>query len=407
MAAATGLMVLAGWVFRIETLTSVVPGLVAMNPVTAIAFILLSVSLWLAVRPPIGWHRPLLRACAGVVALVGLIKLCELGFGWSIGLDRLLFSQALEVVQAGRPNRMAPATALNLLLLGGALLFLDVSTRRGWFPAQLLLLLTALGSLVCTIGYAYGIPAFYDGRAFNSTSLHTAVTSLILVVGVSFARPRRGLVGLIRDGGVTGIAARRLLPAAVIIPAVLGWLRITSRHFGLLGSEAAVPVIVVTNMLLFAVLVWWSTRLLQSVDIGRTQRTLELSSANQLLHEEMLERSRVQRSLDAAVLRERAMVEHALDMICSFDADGRFLVVNPASFTLLGYTSDELIGRQYIELVAPEDVPKTRAAAARFMAGGPATNFENQVPAQGWTPGHRPVGVPLVGERAAHGLRRP
>ena len=40
-------VVLAGWTFDIEPLKRVVPGLVAMNPATALAFILAGTSLWL------------------------------------------------------------------------------------------------------------------------------------------------------------------------------------------------------------------------------------------------------------------------------------------------------------------------------------------------------------------------
>ncbi len=37
----------------------------------------------------------------------------------------------------------------------------------------------------------------------------------------------------------------------------------------------------------------------------------------------------------------RAIIEHAVDVICSVDADLKFLAVNPASETVLGYKPDE------------------------------------------------------------------
>lgn len=91
-----------------------------------------------------------------------------------------------------------------------------------------------------------------------------------------------------------------------------------------------------------------------------------------------LERKRAEEALSESTKRERAMIENALDVICTVDADGRFVTINPACFKMLGYLPEELIGRQYIELVVPEDVNKTREIAQNLMTGEVATNFENR-----------------------------
>jgi PAS domain S-box-containing protein len=76
--------------------------------------------------------------------------------------------------------------------------------------------------------------------------------------------------------------------------------------------------------------------------------------------------------------KERAIIENAIDVICSVDAEGRFVTVSPACFNLWGYLPEELVGRKYIELVAPEDADKTTEAAASITSGDAATNFENR-----------------------------
>jgi len=86
----------------------------------------------------------------------------------------------------------------------------------------------------------------------------------------------------------------------------------------------------------------------------------------------------IARMLEEAAKKERAMIENAQDVICSIDAEGRFVKVSPASFKLWGYHPDELIGRPYLELVAPEDVGKTNQAAGEIMAGKAMTDFENR-----------------------------
>ncbi len=62
----------------------------------------------------------------------------------------------------------------------------------------------------------------------------------------------------------------------------------------------------------------------------------------------------------AAVLREaeqkeRAMVENAVDVICSLDGDGKFLRVSPASATVWQTPPEDLIGQRVIQLCAPEE----------------------------------------------------
>ena len=117
-----GCMVLAGWLFDAGVLERVLPGLVAMNPITAVGFVLAGASAWLLQEERVGSRlRRVASVCALVVALLGLLKLLQMPIGWEFGIDQLLFAQKLEAEAAstGFPNRMAPNTALCFLLLGG------------------------------------------------------------------------------------------------------------------------------------------------------------------------------------------------------------------------------------------------------------------------------------------------
>lgn len=106
-------------------------------------------------------------------------------------------------------------------------------------------------------------------------------------------------------------------------------------------------------------------------------RTAQLGSINLELKREVAERVGAEKALSAALEKERLLLDSAVDVICTIDADGRFVSINPACEQLWGYTQEELIGHQFIELVVPEDVIKTNEAAASIMAGQKATDFEN------------------------------
>lgn len=71
-------------------------------------------------------------------------------------------------------------------------------------------------------------------------------------------------------------------------------------------------------------------------------------------------------------------IDLLLDAVCAVDADGRFVFVSAACERIFGYASQELIGRQMIDFVAPVDRERTLAAAHRIMAGDAQLHFENR-----------------------------
>jgi diguanylate cyclase (GGDEF)-like protein/PAS domain S-box-containing protein len=80
---------------------------------------------------------------------------------------------------------------------------------------------------------------------------------------------------------------------------------------------------------------------------------------------------------DAHSLLSKVM-DLLLDPICVVDAEGRFVFVSAACERLFGYTQEELIGRNMIELVYPEDRERTLSAAAEIMDDQPKMHFENR-----------------------------
>jgi hypothetical protein len=162
-AAIVGCLVLAGWILDADVLKRIIPGLVAMNPATAMAFILLGISMWLLRSGEVSrGARRVSRGLAVMVALVGLTKIVQIVFGWEFGVDQLLFPEKLELEAkvVGIPNRMAPNTALNFLLVGCSLLLIDWRTRSGRWPAQYFVAVGMVATLLAVIGYGYGVQAF-------------------------------------------------------------------------------------------------------------------------------------------------------------------------------------------------------------------------------------------------------
>ncbi len=77
--------------------------------------------------------------------------------------------------------------------------------------------------------------------------------------------------------------------------------------------------------------------------------------------------------------RERDQIwEVSPDLICTTALDGRFLKVNPAWETVLGWSEAELTGRCAWDLVHPDDREATLRASSRLVAGELLLGFENR-----------------------------
>ena len=66
------------------------------------------------------------------------------------------------------------------------------------------------------------------------------------------------------------------------------------------------------------------------------------------------------------------------DLFCIVSGEGIFLELNPAWEVTLGYTLDEVKGRNFTEFLHPEDIGRTQDEVAKQLAGGETLNFVNR-----------------------------
>ena len=269
-----GSAVLIGWVFMIERLKCVIPGLVAMNPMTAIGFIVAGISLhFVSCDPTVTPRRKkLARATAVFVLLTGAFKMMSILFGIDIGLDQWLFDRELAAAGGNaRPNRMAPNTAFNFLVTGAALLLLDTKTRRGHRLSEMLSVLSIVSATLAVIGYLYHVIAFYELGHFTPMAVHTAAGFLLLSTGTLLARPTEGIMAVITSDTAGGMVARRLLPLAFVLPIGLGWIRLWAQRREFLDTNFGTAIYSTTLVLIFLLLIAWTARRLFVVDTERGQ----------------------------------------------------------------------------------------------------------------------------------------
>lgn len=85
------------------------------------------------------------------------------------------------------------------------------------------------------------------------------------------------------------------------------------------------------------------------------------------------------------IIRHRRTMEErnrffnlSLDMLCIGNFNGYLTQVNPAFSRALGWTSEELISKPWIEFVHPEDQARSLEEATNFLAGKSLLGFENR-----------------------------
>jgi PAS domain S-box-containing protein len=187
-----GLAGIAGWVFHVRLLKTILPGLVTIKANTAICFVLFGTSLWLQRKEPTrtrDGRQQASRALALIVAVVGAVSLTEAAFGWDLGIDQFLFKEPLEEAFGSvRAGLMSQVTAANFLLLGLALLFLEWKTKRRVWPAQFLCWSVGILSSFTLLDFILKPHAFHTHIA-----LQTVVTFCVIFFAPIAARAERVL----------------------------------------------------------------------------------------------------------------------------------------------------------------------------------------------------------------------
>ncbi|MCW3102188.1 MAG: domain S-box [Bacteroidetes bacterium] len=347
-----GCLVLLGWQFDIDLLKRPVAKLIAMNPLTALLFMASGSSLLLMAkdkerRSATAMLLALLVLFAGLAVVSGLLA------GFNLHLDTLLFRSKVEQdIIANTPNRMAPNTALNFLLTGLSLLLINYRKEKGQVAAQLLILVTLFLGLLCLLGYIYQVDTFYSFSWHIPMAIHSALTFIILSLSMLFLEPDKGIMRNFTSTYSGSSSARFLVPAAIIIPAILGYFRLLGDWSGLYSKEFGVAILMLSIIIMFLIFIWYNAASLNKKDALRKEAEDNIRALNAELERKVEERTR--QVLDTEK-RFRAMIENAADIISLIDEHNNILYINPAINNISGYSAGELKDLERHAVLKPED----------------------------------------------------
>jgi signal transduction histidine kinase len=275
-----GSFVLVGWALDLESLKRVMPGFVAMNPMTASLFVCAGLSLAILIQRDVSRNMHVVaRILALTVTIVAVTKLMDVAVGWLPNVDQALFDSKLSDVRDQMPNRMAPNTALNFIFVGLSLCMLAFAPKRS-SASQGYAIMAAFGGLLPLTGYAYGVQLFRGMASFIPMAIHTATAFLILAAGLFFARPDAPMAQVFAANDPRGVMARRLFPLAVLITLFLGWLRVHGERLQLYESEFGTALFAITLSVLFIILVRWTVATVGKLEQERAIANFRLQELN-------------------------------------------------------------------------------------------------------------------------------
>jgi signal transduction histidine kinase len=306
-------LVLLGWTLNLPVLQSILPGQPQMVPLTAISFVLTSLSIGSLKK-----FQYFSALCAVAVILIAVLTISEYVSGLDLGFDKLLFTQRLEISGKSFPGRPSPHTAIDLLLIAAALL-LSHRSGRAYRLAQGLALTAALIASLALVGYIYDVAFLYSISTHTGMALHTALIFIALSLGILFFHPEQQLMSFILSDTAGGMMVRRLLPASIAIPIVAGGMILLGARTGLYDMAFAVPLCVVVSIIVLATLIWRNSVALHRSDAKRRQAEEALRDAYNDLEQRVKERtgelSRVNENLQTEISQHKESEAARLELL--------------------------------------------------------------------------------------------
>ncbi len=336
----TGFLALLGWQFDITLLKRPIPGLVAMNPVTALSFVITGISfLFLSSKKKSKQRLDTGYILAGFVILVSILKIAGALIPSIPQVDQIIFSKEIRADASGNlSSRMAINTAFGFIFSGIALVLLNYQTSKKRKPSHLIALVVFMFGFFSVLGYLYQVPEFYDLLYSLPMAVHTAICFIFFSLSIFFIHPYEGVTKEFTSPLAGGIAGRLLIPAAFIIPLALGILRIYFNRTIFFSFELGTTFLVLSIVIIYCSLICYSVVLLNRKDSLRIQA------------EEKFRESEKKFSTLVTSVRDYA--------IFMLDVNGNVVTWNKGAEAIKGYKEEEIRGKNISVFYTKEDVEK-------------------------------------------------
>ena len=258
LAIAFGLWVLTGWTLHIQIMERLLPGQVAVKANTAICFILIGVALWILRKeqpPGVASWRLAAKIAARPDQRGGTALLVRVPMGLGPGHRPTALFRGTVRHCGKRPPRPDVAHHGLWLLCAWACPAAAGRQNEIW---------PLVGTVVVRWrgrGFPVWHPGFCSGShvyPYSHLSHYRLPPCFCSRSGCCSPRTQSGLGALVTSATLGGTLTRRLLPAAILVPLVVAWLRWKGQSSGLYSDWAGVALMTVFTVMLLASLTVWT-----------------------------------------------------------------------------------------------------------------------------------------------------
>jgi hypothetical protein len=215
------------------------------------------------------------------VTFLGASVLFEYLSAINLGIDSLLlFHRTWGSFGVLEPGRMGPPGAMSWTLIGAALLLSSrPSDSRSRMLVPFLGLLTASMATLSLTGYLYGASTLYTLPTLTVIALQTATFIFVVSLCLIFSVPEFGPMRLLGENTPAGILVRRIGPALIVVPILLGFLELVGAQSKLYDSAFGSALRTVAEIGLLLMLLWRTGAAINRQNQERKQAELALEKA--------------------------------------------------------------------------------------------------------------------------------
>lgn len=342
-----GISAILGWALEIPRLTDWTNQGISMFTNAAICSLLSGIGIALLIPPARDWKLKAARVLGTAVSVLAGLTLLQHITGVDFGIDTLLFAREWGQNAAAAPMRMGVPASTAFLLFGTGLI-LSTLGARGRSVAAMLAVITMAIAMLSLTGYWFGANQLFGIARLTGIALLTSMVVAAGSIGLMACVPEHGIVAALRRHDAGGELLRRLIVPILLVPLVLGWLRVIGQQSGFYDMEFGAALRTLCEIGLLFGLLWCTAN-----TISRHSETAKNAQARLI-----------------------AIIESTDDAIISKSLDGLIETWNQGAEKTFGYSADEAIG-QHISLIIPPDRLKEETEIInRLRRGDRVEHFE-------------------------------
>lgn len=210
--------------------------------------------------------------CALIVLTIGILTLSGHLFGFDLGMEQILNGLQKDSVSKSIQIRTGVPNAINMVLLGTGIISLNLNRH---------LLASQMGLYICIINFAPAVGYILDTDLFygHSPLIYISWPSILAMVlsGITLILTKREarIVEALFGNKLGDIMVRRLLPAILLIPLLLGFLFTNSENFNITDPHLSIGILISGIILLLSVLSYLTRNTINRIDTLREKSEME------------------------------------------------------------------------------------------------------------------------------------